>query len=178
MAIDIIPKPGAIAKREVSYSQVLSYVLIILLLFAFLGYFSLNVMVKKSQQKLEEVKSAVSKTETKEVQELEDKIIRAKEKIGLFSKLLDSRKKSSNFFNFLKENCHSKASFSELKLDLERGEVVISGQAESFRVLGEQMLIFKNSELIQSVNLSTVSIEREGGIGFELNLSLDPRIFK
>ena len=57
-------------------------------------------------------------------------------------------------------------------------KLVVSGEAETFLVLGQQFQIFKQENLIKSVNLARISMGREGGVDFSFNLLLDPIIFK
>jgi len=144
----------------------------------FLSYFALGRFNKSSQKELEELRAAISEKRTPRTKELEEEVLSSKKKIDIFSTLLDSHKKSSGFFKFLKETCHKKISFSKVDLDIEEAKVELSGKAESFRVLGEQVLILKKENLIQNLSLSKVSLGREGGIEFDLVLFLNPKVFK
>ena len=54
----------------------------------------------------------------------------------------------------------------------------ISGEAENFVVLNQQLLIFQTDPKISNTSLSQVSLGREGKVGFTFTLTLSPEIFK
>ena len=178
MAIDIIPKQETKQKTAISPFKILYYLVVILLFATFLSYFFIEVSLKGAKQNLEELKIAISAKETKELKELEAGILRSKKQIDIFSSLFASYKKASSFFNFLKQNCHKQVFFSNLDLNIEGCALDIAGKAESFKVLGEQILVFQEQGLINNVSLTSLSMEREGRVKFELSLSLNSGIFK
>jgi len=178
VAIEIIPKPRE--KKGISFSivNILYYLVIFSVFFALLAYIGIIYFSGSAEKRLEELKAELIKKETKQVKLFEEEIFNTKQKIDIFANLLDSYKKSSAFFDFLKQNCHKKVFFSETSLDLDAGQVRFIGKAEGFRTLGEQMLIFKQKESVKNVSLSQVSLEKEGGVSFELSLSFNPEAFK
>lgn len=178
MAIDIIPKQEVKQKFVISPFEILYYLVIILLFVTFLSYFIVEISLKRSEQTLDELKTAISTKETKELKALEADVLRSKQQIDIFSHLFASYKKASSFFNFLKQNCHKQVFFSGINLNIEKDALEITGKAENFKVLGEQMLIFQMQDFIDNVSLMSLSMEREGGIEFGLSFSLDAKIFK
>jgi len=178
MAIEIIPKKKIRKWIEISPFEILYYLVIILLLVVFLSYFGFDILINSSQQELAELEASISQKESKEVQMLEERVLQSKEKIDTFAALLGAHKKSSNFFSFLKQNCHQEIFFSKVDLNVEESEVSMSGKAESFGTLGEQILIFKTQDFVEGLVLHRISMGKEGGIEFGLSLSLNPEIFK
>jgi len=178
MAIEIIPKPKVKPKLKISLIEILYYFSVALLFLALLSYFGLEYLIAKSQTKLEELKTKILEKETIETRSLEQDILNKKKKIDLFADLINSHKRSSHFFEFLKGICHKKAFFSKITLDVSKSGAEISGQTENFEALGEQLLIFQKEKLIKDSNLTKISIGKEGEIEFDLVLSLDPEIFK
>jgi len=59
-----------------------------------------------------------------------------------------------------------------------KGEAILFGQTENFSTLEQQISILKLKKEIKDINLSSISIGKEGKVDFTLNLSLDPAIFK
>jgi len=175
MAIEIIPK----RKIEVPAREDILFVLSLVLLILSLGaFFGLNYYQKKNSKTLRDLEEILTKEKTKEEITLEQKVLEVKEKIEKISLLLPSHKESSNFFSFLEKVTHPKVFFSDLELKPEKGRVELQGKAEDFRILGQQLSIFKKEGLIENTNLSKASIGKEGGIEFSINLSLKPEIFK
>lgn len=176
MAIEIVPKEEI---KPIPWQNILLYFFIFLLLVSIAGYFALDYyFVKKAQQKLQELEMKVTEIRTPQQIALEEKILDYREKIEDFSSLLSSHKKNSNFFNFFEKITHPRIFFSELNLNTKLNQVKLSGRAESFRALGEQLLIFREAEFIKDLNLSNLGIGEEGEIRFTFNLDLDPNLFK
>ena len=174
MAIEIIPKK---AVKLYPWQNYLFYICIFLLLCSIVGYFSLNYLIKKSEQKLQETEEAIVKAKGPERMALEEELKRLREKIDDFTPLLLSHQKSSNFFNFLEKNTHPQVLFTELKLNAKGNQVELSGQTDNFQILGQQLLIFQKSEFIRDLKLATVEIGKEGKIEFTFNFSLTPKLF-
>jgi len=177
MAIEIVPKPKKIGQK-ISALDMLYYLVIILLLITFFSYFVLSFFIQRSEQKLTEIKTAILQKQVPEIKTLEQEVISKQKKIHAFADLLDSHKKISGFFTFLKQNCSNEVIFSKVELDSEMFKAAISGSASSFITLGEQIIIFQEQELIESIDLSSVSLGQEGRIGFTLQAVLEPEIFK
>lgn len=178
MAIEIVPKQKIETKFQISISEIIYYLVVILLLTSFFSYFVLDILARSSQQKLTELEAAILEKESKEVKALEQEIVLKQKKIHAFAGLLKSYKKTSYFFDFLKKNCHEKIILSRIELDSEAPQAIVSGSASSFRVLGEQIMIFQEQEFIDDVELSKASLGKEGGIDFVLKLHLGSQIFQ
>jgi hypothetical protein len=176
--LEIIPKQRAAPKPKVSLFEILYYLTLILFLIALLSYFWLGVSYRRSEQKLEEIEAGIAEKETKGVKALEERIIRAKAKIETFASLFKQYKKNTTLFNFLKENCHKKVFFSDVEIDAEENMLKIAGKVESFKVLAEQILIFRGQDFVNSLTLKSINISKEGGIGFDIILFINPQIFK
>lgn len=174
MAIEIIPKK---AVKPYPWQNYLFYICIFLLLCSIIGYFSLDYLIKKSEQKLQETKESIAKAKGPERIALENELLNLREKIDDFTPLLLSHQKSSNFFNFLEKNTHPKVLFTELKLDTKGNQVELSGQTDDFQILGQQLLIFQKTEFIQGLELAKVEIGKEGKIEFTFDFSLTPKLF-
>jgi len=174
MVIEIIPKKEA---KVPSWQSYLLYFIIVLLFCSILGYFALDYLVKKSEQKLQQTEGAIGRAKSPERKTLEDELKSLSAKIDDFTPLLLNHQKSSNFFNFLEENTHPKVFFTKLNLDAKGNLAELSGQTDDFLTLGQQLLIFQKSEFIQNLRLSKVGISKEGKVEFTFNFSLNPKLF-
>jgi len=174
MAIEIIPKK---TEAKLPAVNILFYLSLILLIIFALSYFVLGYFQKKSAKTLQNIEDIISQKETS-VKALKEKIFGYQEKIEVVASLLTSHQLSRNFFTRLEDLSCPKVFFSNLDLDVGKYQVSLSGQTESFEALGQQLLIFKKGEFIKDVNLTKVSIGKEGEIEFSIELSFDPQMFK
>jgi len=174
MAIEIIPKP---AQKLPLWQNILFYLSIALLIASITSYFALDYFFKKAEIISNTLEEALTeKTPAERV--LEAEIFGYQKKINNFSQLINQHLYPSKFFDFFQGLSHPKVWFSEFNLNPQDNQSVVSGQAESFLVVGQQVLIFKQENLIQNVNLSNLLIGETGKIYFTINLSLNPDIFK
>ncbi len=172
--VEIIPK--RVAKLPL-WLGILFYVSITILLVSVLALFFLSLFQKRASQTLQNLEAVIS--QKKPSQELlEKEVFSCQEKINDFSVLVAEHQVPLNFFSFLEKLCHPQVQFTELSLNSEELRAGLSGNAESFQTLGQQILIFKKAPEIKSVHLSKISIRKEGGALFSLSLFLAPEVFK
>lgn len=173
--VEIIPKP---IKKIPRWKNFLPYFALALLIVAVLSYYFLVQLEGRSLLTLQDLEERIASIETSEKQTLKSEILAYQNKIDNFSLLLAEHQKSSNFFKIIEDSAHPKVWFKELQLNLEKSQVVVTGFAKDFRVLGQQSFIFKNQESIQEVNLSDLSLGEGGEVEFTFRLFLNPRIFQ
>lgn len=173
--VEIIPKPKA---KTPPWFNILFYFSIGLLIIAILSFFILNQFQKKATFNLQNLDELLKNTKTQERINLEKELINYQKKTDDFSYLVKNHNLTSKLFDFLENITHPAVYFSSLSFNSENGIVVLRGGTENFQTLGQQLLIFKTEPLIKEVNLSEVSIGREGKINFTFTLSLLSEIFK
>ena len=175
MPVEIIPKR---TETKFPLVNILLYFFLLLLLGAVSSWFVLDFYRNKSEKDLRQIENLIAKKETPESKDLEQEVLKYKEKIDKVAPLLASHQKSSAFFSLLEKFSHPKVVFSSLSLNLKEGKAALAGTTESFQTLGQQLYVLKKEKSITNVNLSGISIGEEGNIKFNLDLSLDPQIFK
>jgi len=175
MAIEIIPKP---AEKIPFWQNFLFYFSFLLLVGSILGYFALDRFIARERMVLEELDEALTRERIAEETALENRVFGYQRKIDDFSQLIDAHLYSSKIFPFFENICHPKVWFSQFGLDFTHYELVVSGEAESFSALSQQIQIFEKEPLIKGVSLSQLSIGREGKVDFAISFYLDPKIFK
>ena len=173
--VSIIPKT---TKKSPKWHKIAFYVSCGLFIAVVLAYAALFYFEGKTFEKVQDVEEMLAKVGTKEEKAIEKEILTAKRKISSFSSLLQKHKESSNFFTFLEESAHPKVWFSKVDLTTENSEALVGGQAASFEVLGQQLIIFQQQELIQSIDLSNLLIGKDGEVEFSFYLYLNPKIFQ
>lgn len=173
--VEIIPKP---AKKILPRQNLLFYLSLGLATAAVLGFFVLGNFESKALTTLQNLEDEVAQIGTIEERAIETKVFDYDKKINNFSILLENHQKSTNFFKFLEEISHPQVWFSNVILNLETFQAVISGQTPNFQTLGQQLLIFQDQDSIEEINLSSLSLSKEGRAEFTFQLSLDSQIFK
>ncbi len=172
--MEIIPKQGP---KIPPWVDILFYLSVILLIFTFVSYFAVNHFIKKSQDTLADLEKTLA-SEISEKASLKKEILTYEKKINDFSRLISVHGKASNVFAFIEEQCHPNIWFNNFILDAEGEKLFLTGEAQDFQSLGQQMLIFREeNDVIKSVELGDVSLKKEGGISFKLTFLLDPSIF-
>ena len=172
--IDIIPK---IEQRPPIWLSILLYLSIILLLASVAGIFSFRYLKNKAETSLLGIEQQISSAKTSR-ETLEQEVLRYKQKIDDFSLLLNTHKAALNFFPFLEKTCHPKTQFTELTLSVNDTRAGLSGITESFEALEQQINILEKQEQVKEVYLARISMAKEGGADFVLNIALNPSLFK
>jgi len=173
--VEIIPKETPQLPR---WLVILFYLSFVLLIFSIISYFVLNSSFQKAQRSLKDLNGALISQETPEKAALKKEIINYQRKIEDFSQLVVEHSKTSEIFPLIEKNTHPQIWFSQFNLDAGDKTIDLLGQAASFESLGQQILIFKENEFINGVNLENVSISKTGEINFKLSLSLTREILK
>jgi uncharacterized protein YeeX (DUF496 family) len=172
MAIEITPQKKDI---KIIFQKVILYIGIFLLVFEFSLFFILSYYNKKISQEIIDIEKKLSKTEEENI--LEKEVLSVKKQIDDWEKIVKDYKKSLNFFEFLEKYTHPDVSFSKMSLSVKDNNVSLSGKAKSFDVLGQQVMILKDIDEIESVNVSSASLNRERSIDFSISINLKPSIF-
>jgi hypothetical protein len=171
--MEIIPKETPKIPR---WLDVLFYLSAGLLIFVFISYFLVSQSIKAAAKAEQEIDLKLANEVSKSA-DLKKEILTYQKKIKDFSGVINGHKETLNIFGFIEKQCHPKVWFSEFEFDTKDGSVVVSGEAQSFQALGQQMLIFRGQEMITSASLESITMDKGGVISFEISLSLNPLIF-
>lgn len=174
MAIEIIPKK----KRKVKLINYALYLSGALLLISLGSYAFLYYSIESKNQKLSGLEHQLQQKWGDQERTLEAKIKSRRDQIDRFSQLLNSHRSSTKLFELLETSSHPKLMFSSFNLDADLNQVTVSGKTESFKTLGEQLLILKQQNKVRNLTISKVSITEGGKIGFKLVLKLKPELFQ
>lgn len=172
--VEIIPKE---APKPSKGLNILFYFVIFLLIFAIGGYFALNNFLQKADKELASLKLNITEVMTPEKIALEKEILSFKDKIDMFSYLIEQHLESSKVFGIIQKVTHPKVWFSNFDFNSRQKTLKVSGKTQNFESLGQQLIILENEETIDNVDLETISISKEGGIEFNLSLSFKPDAF-
>ena len=141
-------------------------------------YFYIDSRVKKLteqiQQKEEELRPMVQS-----IAEMEQIIIPIKEKIDNFETLIINHQTPIAIYSFFEENSMSNVWFSDFKFESKNKEVSVAGETDTFFSLGQQASIFRESPLLEKLDLTSADIGEEGGgINFIMRFTFKGNLFK
>jgi len=171
--VEIIPKPAIKTSLLESILLTLAVLLLISLAFSFVY---LKYAYSKTQDELENAKTALIEGETPEEIRLKERVLDAKKKIDDFATVFELHRAANNFFEFVEKSTHPKVYWEKVDLSPLDSQVSLLGRAENFKVLGQQMIILEEKEEIREIILSKISLGE--GVQFSLELSFDPQLFK
>lgn len=171
--MEIIPKE---APKIPPWLDILFYLSAGLLIFVFISYFLVSQSIKASQKAQLEADVKLASEDLKS-SKLKKEILTYQKKINDFSVVINGHLETSNAFGFIESKCHPKVWFSSFSLNSKDGGIELSGEAQNFQALGQQMIIFRDEALITKSSLGSISMEKGGSIGFNVTLSLDPSVF-
>jgi len=173
VAIEISAKPKVkVSKLAVS-----------LAIFAFLAYsasgflywyFSSQAFAFSTQAQ-EKEKSLV---ETDSEKQVKSYVLMEKLKIDNFSTLLKNHKKVSNIFIKVEQLTHPEIQFTNFDFAPSTNKVKLEGRAKSFYSLGQQFLVLKQEPLIKAINFSGISMDKEQGLIFSVEITFDGKAFE
>lgn len=173
MVIDIIPKPP---EEEPIWLNILFYLSIGLLISVILSYFLLGYLQRDSDKILEGIEISLQVAQNPEERELENSVLGYKRKIDDFAIIFRQHQTNSSVFPFFEEITHPEVQFSSFQLA--KPSVTLSGTAENFIALAQQLSIFQKNPKISNTNLSQISSGEDGNVGFTFTLILPPEIFE
>ena len=173
--VNLIPRP---IKKISKNQKILLYFLIFLVFSLTTAYVFLISLEKQALASLESVEQRIFEQKTTEMGSLESTIQAYKKEVDDFAPYLNDHILITKFFDFLEESTHPNIYFSQMGLKSLSSSVSLSGKADSFLTLGQQLIIFNSDPLVKSVSLSNISLSEEGSIIFSISLSLDSSLFK
>lgn len=182
MPIQIIPKEAA---KLPLWQNILFYFSIGLVLSILAAYGVLYHFTGRADDDAKKIEEAIQQGKTPQILSLEDQMQSFKDRVDDFASLIVNHKFSSNFFgNFelktgiLERDTHPRVSFTEMNLDTTTNTATLSGVTENLEVVGQQVSLFQNDEMVESVRLSKVDINKDGKIEFTLNLTIKPALLR
>ena len=173
--IGIVPRKIKKTSKLYEFSP---YIVFGLVTAVVLAYVVLLYLGNKTSKISWDLAEKISQVGTKDERALEARILLEKQRINDFSKLFADHQEASNFFKFLEENSHPKIWFNELELSSKDSQAILSGETSNFEILGQQIAIFQSQVFVRIVEISNLSIGKDGKANFTVLLTLDPKIFQ
>lgn len=176
MVIQIVPKEKI---RISTFTLIGGIVCFFLAAFLASAYFYFDLNISKMNERIQQKQVQLGPIE-KTIREKEKELVPIKEKIDNFGVLIGQHQTSFDLYGFLEKNSLPRVWFYEFNFDSEQKTVSVSGQADSFITLEQQVNIFKKNQesFLESVKLSNVEITEEGVINFEMEFIFKTEVFK
>lgn len=173
--IGIIPKPIKKPSRIYRFAPYIAFGLVgaVLLAYVALVYFE-----SRASKTMGKIQDRIAQVGTKDEKVIEAEVLLNKKQIDDFVKLFAGHQRVLNFLKFLEANSHPEIWFNKLTLSVEDSQVVLSGETSNFETLGQQIVVFQNQELVKDVEISDLSVAKNGRAAFTFTISLDSEIFK
>ena len=174
MVQELIPKEKIKTSSIVNTLFLLSLILLIILggSYVFLRFKNSSV-----QADIRDAEDQIIRIKKERDNSTERYVFNAQKKIKDFSEILKKHKITSNFFAFIDKASYEKVKFLELNLNTETKNVSLKGETENFDTLGKQIFNLKKSDFVKGLDLSNISLNKEGKVNFTINFSLDSKIF-
>jgi len=172
--VSLIPKP----KEEKKFSKLfnlLFYAPFVLFIIACGIYFFLDNSLGKSTKSFEDLEATLQSQRTPEKTALEDKVFAFKQKIKDFDLLFSQHQYTSNILTILEKYVHPKAFFTDLQYTPLNSKLIVIGKTSDFKILGEQLLIFKGDKNITDASLNNAKTNSKGQVEFTIQLTFDPK---
>jgi len=173
--VEIIPKTF---EQIPAWQRILFYFLAFFLIANTVGYFILKGNHKDSDAYLVTIEERIKGEVATSIEGLRERLLQDKKKIEDFSVLLENHTFSDKFFEFIEAKTHLDVYFSEANILPQETRVVLYGKAKSFYSLGQQILIFEESDSVKRLVLSEVSINKEREVEFSFDIYFEQEFFE
>jgi len=171
--LTIIPKPKIETPKWVNISFLICVGVWVVLLGCFIFF---KTQASSQQDKKASLESQIAGLNTKENQDLEKKAGVLAKKIKNFSLVFKEHKNNFRFFDFLRNYCHPNVRFSSLNLTSDTAKVILVGETDSYQSLTQQIMIFKKNPQVKELNVSDISLSKEGKITFQFDFKVDEQL--
>ncbi len=160
------------------WSNLLFYLSVALLLVAVAAYGGFLINHYFLGQDINKIDLAIAASGTPEQKASEQKVLAYKKRIENFSRLINNHRISSTLFTLIEEKTLPDVWFSTMNVSEIKDEISLAGQAKTLDVLSQQVAVFEASkDFVKSINVLTSQASQQGGVGFVINLVLNPSVF-
>ncbi len=157
--------------------DVILYFALSLLVAALFCYLIFAIKISMQSKEIKELDASMETVGTEQQKVYEKEVVAYQKKFDDFAKLFKNHEFTSNVFAFVEERTRPTVWFGRFNMDQKNAQVVLSGEADSMEEFSRQVAILEKNEYVKSISLLNSSLGDSARVGFNLNLSLDPKIF-
>ena len=133
----------------------------------------LQILQSQRENEIENLGDQLAEQATQEQREKREQISEFRKKTNDYAELLKAQVNVAPLFEFLERNVHTQVFMTNVDMESSLQTATVSGVAEDFKVLEEQLLRFRASPSVQSVVIN-VGTTDENGVAFTGTLTFIP----
>jgi len=114
---------------------------------------------------------------TDEQKSMEKQIFDYQKKISDYAPLVNEHRVFSNVLSYLEQNTLPNVWFSRFNMTGKNADIILSGETDNVEIFSRQTSIFEQSENFSKITILNSTLGDKNRINFNLDLSLDPKIF-
>jgi Tfp pilus assembly protein PilN len=168
--VQVIPRVSK--KNKTRLNVILPWFSLILVFIVVFGVFFFSARINANNSKIGELDEQLAAAKSEEEEEIEKTLMVYKKKVNNVIDILKERERSLEFYSFLEGLVHPDIYFTDLSLDMEQGFASLTGIVKDFESLGQQISAFKENDYIYDAQAETISLDKEEGIGFTIQLTI------
>jgi len=157
--------------------DVMFYFVISLLIATVFCYLIFAVKISMQNNQIRDLKAAIETVGTEQQLAYEKEVVTYQKKINDFAAVFQNHGFSSNVFVFMEKQTRPNVWFQSFSMDQKGAKVNLSGEADDMDAFSRQVAVFERNEYIDNINLLNSNLGESDMVGFNLNLTLNPKIF-
>lgn len=171
--VEIAPQKSKVVLPEWRWPLRLSLLLIFLCAGAFIV---LKFYLSQLESDVAGINGKIKIEQTKINAGDEKSIVNLNDSLLTFSRIVTNHSYFSNFLEIISSLTYSRATFTKIDADREKGIVQLKGETQNYTALAKQIVALRSYEHIKSLEVKGINFT-DKGLEFELLLGVDPKIF-
>ncbi len=144
------------------------------------SYFFMMYLNAEAEEKKMEIEQAIEdkRAEIPEKEKIEEEVRGYFNLIEDFKLVVENNRVLSPFFVPFEKMIHPNVSVFEMGVNLDDGKGVITGGGENLVAVGQQFHLLKNSDFITNVDLTGLTVSKDGQISFSFSIIFSVELFE
>ena len=163
--------------KKIWWVDVIFYFVISFLIAAVFLYLIFIIKNNIQRKEIKEQEIKLESVGTGEQKDYEKNVISYQKKISDFAKLFKNHEFTSNVFVFMEKETLPNIWFKQFNMSEKNSQLQLSGEADNMEAFSRQVAAFEKNEYVKSTDLLNSSLGESARVQFNLNLSLDPKVF-
>lgn len=159
------------------WMDVIFYFVISMLIATVFCYLIFLIKNNIQQSQIKEVTVALETVGTSQQKDYEKTVISYQNKVKDFVSIFQNHEFASHVFSFMQGQTMPSIWFSQFTLDKKSAKVQLLGEADNMEDFSRQVAGFETNEYVKSVSALNSSLGEAAKVQFNINLSLDPKLF-
>ena len=131
---------------------------------------------RNAEKILAQVSEDLAKERSSEFISLEANLKQVKGKMQNFTTLFEERENPLLTLAMVESTAHPQTFFKTMSMDTKTNEIQLEGIAQTFPAVEEQLIVFRNTPGILSVDLTNLGFSQSLQISYQIRLSVDQKL--